>query len=249
MADGASHFNCLSVEAIMNETTKGSLSAGVKVLTESDIQTRLYGRYLKEQLEECAQAPAQSYHAVSPQISSEVVSQKEWDGTEILSGELKRLRDELILLRQEREWLEQQLKRSGQVSLTRGEAASFRAAAQRPGRLWGFLGKFVAGFALVSGVVYPLGVQLLQASPSMMMESSPYTIQVAVYDVKPIADQAFLYLQELGYSAFMVEAPRRDGRERYRLYVGQFVTKEEANLEKMKLAADPKFSDAFVRFR
>ncbi len=234
----------------MKETTKGSMSTGVKVLTESDIQSRLYGRYLKEQREEeYPQVSAQSYQAVSPQVSSEAVSQKEWDGIEILSGELKRLRDELILLRQEREQLEQQLKRGGQVSLTRGEATSFRGAAQRPGRLWGFLGKFVAVLAMVAGVAYPLGVQLLQASPTMMMEPSPYTIQVAVYDVKPIADQALSYLQELGYSAFMVETPRRDGRARYRLYVGQFVTKEEAGLEKAKLAADPNFSDAFVRFR
>ena len=104
--------------------------------------------------------------------------------------------------------------------------------------------------AIVLAVVgYPLGVHFLQASPSLGTEPSPYTVQVAVYDVRPIADQALGLLQELGYPAFLVELPNRNGKPRYRIYVGRFVTKEEAQIERAQLASDQRFSDAFVRIK
>ena len=42
------------------------------------------------------------------------------------------------------------------------------------------------------------------------------------------------------------------GRKQFRIYVGQFVTRTEAEKERQRLASDPRFSDfkdAFVRFQ
>ncbi len=212
----------------MSRTTKDS-PPRAPVLNEFEIQKRLYGQYVKD-----------------PSEGSAV----EWTGAEILAGELKRLRDELIVLRKEREDLEKRLQQKSEVSLSTGISFRSRPVPQRPGvRILGVLGKFFFLLAVVTVLLYPVGVQLLQASPNLLPEPAPYTVQVAVYDVKSSADQALSYLQELGYPAFLVESSRRrDGRPRYRIYVGQYVTKQEASLEKAKLTGDKNFSDAFVRF-
>lgn len=180
-------------------------SEGIRVLTESEIQDRLYGRYL-------GRRPGPKGPGQSPRPE-----------TDLLSSEVIRLRQELLALRQERNRLGKELG-------------------------WNLLGKGLGILLLVIGIGYPVGVRLLQASPTGP-EPSPYTVQVGVYDVRPAAERALNHLREFGYPAFWVESSRRDGRPRYRIYVGQFVTKEEASLEREKLIADPRFKDAFVRIQ
>ena len=95
------------------------------------------------------------------------------------------------------------------------------------------------------------GPRALQASPSAG-DLTPYTVQVAVYDGRGMAAQAQRLLQELGYDAFIVQMSRAGGSSRYRIYVGRFVTKEEAASESQRLAADTRFrdfKDAFVLVR
>lgn len=191
-------------------TSQETALEGIRVLTESEIQDRLYGRYL-------GRRPGPKGPGQSPRTE-----------TDLLSSEVIRLRRELLSLRQERERLERRL--------------------TQPGSLWNLLGKGLGILLLVIGIGYPVGVRLLQASPTGP-EPSPYTVQVGVYDVRPAAERALNHLREFGYPAFWVELSRRDGRPRYRIYVGQFVTKEEASLEREKLIADPRFKDAFVRIQ
>ncbi len=188
-----------------------NLPEGVRVLTESEIQDRLYGEYLGRR--------------------------KKWEPVEPFQEELNRLRTELVTLRQERDQLAAELHRD----FSPRTETVFKRRTASLGLLFGI------GILLV-GLGYPIGTQILQASPSLS-ESSAYTLQVAVYDVRRYAEEALQRLRELGAAAFLAEFPRRNGQPRYRLYVGQFVTKLEAEAERLRLAADPRFRDAFVRIR
>jgi|GEM_PF-2287543 len=248
----------------MSQAKTSSLPEGVKVLTEAEIQERLYGAYLGPRKKSRLEAPV-----VAPrQVQSEVkqVPDPEWTGVELLTSEFKRLRSELLTLRQEQVQLTQELSRRAgkalpaqdpprpapQVQVQEGSIEFFGFGSAGPSLgIPRFLG-IAAGAVFVVGLIglgYPLGVRLLQASPIVVTEPSPYTVQVAVYDVKAMADQALQRLQALGYYAFVVELPRRDGRPRYRIYVGRFVTKQEAQMERVKLSADPRFLDSFVRIQ
>ena len=223
--------------------SKNAAAPGVKILNEDEIQKRLYGTYSKVSKRPAAPSPAALVHA-KPAVAAE----PEWTGAEILAGELKRLRDELIVLRKEREDLEKRLEQKISVSVSQAEVSlpSLPSSVRSIKPFWG-VGKFFLLLGLVTGLLYPLGIQLLQASPVMRQEPTPYTIQVGVYDVKPSADQMLSRLLRSGYPAFQVQTVRIDGKPRYRIYVGKYVTKEEASLEKGKLSSDKKFSDAFVR--
>lgn len=202
----------------------------VRVLTEPEIQERLYGQYLRhrKRAEPSAKKTLPTVHPVL---------EHNWTGVEILEGELRHLRSELISLKKEREHLATEL---GRLTSER------RGGDSRPLRpiLWGLV--WVA--ILVGTVGYPVGLRLLQASPAGG-ELSPYTVQAAVYDVRPLAEQFANLLQELGYPAFLAETTRRGGKPRYRIYVGRFVTKQEAEAQRLRLTSDPRFSDAFVRIQ
>ena len=191
----------------------------VRVLSESEIHDRLYGSYFGRK-----RVPARS-SSPSPDSS--------WTGSEILTGELQRLRSELISLRQEKERLAVRLERT-----------------PAPGTGGGWFGKLF-GFLLLLGVFGYLSGTVLQAAPSAG-DFTPYTVQVAVYNGPVQAGQARGLLKELGYDAFTAEMPRMDGKPRYRVYVGSFVTKEEAARESKRLEMDPRFrdfKDAFVLIR
>ena len=98
---------------------------------------------------------------------------------------------------------------------------------------------------------YLIGGRLLQASPATG-DPTPFTVQAAVYDTLVPAQLAVQFLENLSYGAFVVELPRKDGRSRYRVCVGSYVSKGEAVLERLRLVGDPRFvyfKDAFVRLR
>ncbi|MBI1953236.1 MAG: SPOR domain-containing protein [Candidatus Omnitrophica bacterium] len=203
---------------------------GVKVLTETEIQSRLYGEYLGRR----NRPGAPVLEKRSSPVSS--AADPQWTGVEILKGEMESLRAQLIRLRRERETLEEELK-------------VFKAPRKKePSRR---KGGWVASLALLGLLSYPLGQRFLQASPSSV-EPSPYTLQVAVYRQREPSSLAVEYLQGLGYPAFLAESSRGLGRKQFRIYVGQFVTRAEAEGERQRLASDPRFSDfkdAFVRFQ
>ncbi|MBI3333271.1 MAG: SPOR domain-containing protein [Candidatus Omnitrophica bacterium] len=197
-------------------------SGGLKILKESEIQDRLYGQYLGRKRKE------------APLVQPAAGSAPEWTGREILEGEMMRLRTELISLRKEREDLLSRLT-SPQESRSRGPILS--------------LAKWVGLSVLLALLGYPLGARMIQAASPPMAEPTPYTVQVAVYDVRPMAERMQEYLQGLGYTAFLSGLPNRYGKVRYRIYVGRFVTREEAELERIRLTSDPRFSDAFVKLQ
>ena len=226
----------------MTPPPKDSAQENIKALTEKEIQQRLYGKYQNSWKGTHPDSPSRTGKELGP------VTDSEWTGAEILTSELKRLRSDLIALRQERERLATQLEQH------------IHSCQNSPGSSWepqglalkktsrNFLKKLMMVAILSVCVGMPVGFRFLQASPAGN-DPSPFTIQVAVYDVKSTADQAMIRLQELGYPAFFVETPRPNGKRRYRIYVGRFVTKGEAELERERLTADPRFADAFVRLQ
>lgn len=218
------------------------MTTEIKVLTESEIQSRLYGSYHggPRSLKSVRPPPQRPAPAAVRPVASQGFDPA-WTGSEILSGELKQLRSELISLRKEKEELHRRLHPLAQTQpMGRPDSA---------GTGGGWLGRISALLLVLLAAAFPLGAQMLQASPAPI-EPTPYTVQVAVYDVRSIADRALEHLCGLGYPAFLAEMRRADGRPRYRIYVGSFVTKEEARREHGKLAADPRFlefKDAFIR--
>ena len=226
------HVGTITAETDMTTTPEGSTLTEARVLTETEIQERLYGSYGSTRRP--PRKPAEQPY--SPDAGPT------WTGAEILTGELKRLRSELICLRQEKEHLAAQIEQ-----IHRGQLASEQSSVKDSG----WVGRIFAVLILLGMVGYVMGMRALQASPAVG-DTTPYTVQVAVYDVKGMAVRALSTLQELGYEAFLVELPRNNGRLRYRVYVGSFVTKEEANEESLRLAGDPRFQDfkdSFVRTR
>ena len=200
----------------------------VRTLSESEIQDRLYGTYA-----------GQKRKTASPSGDSA------WTGSEILSGELQRLRSELISLRQEKERLCVRLEQVQIRPPAPVPAPKFQAGMVR------WFGRVFVLALMVGALGYLAGTRVLQASPAVG-DFTPYTVQVAVYNGRETASRAQRFLNELGYDAFLMEMPRTGGAVRYRVYVGRFVTKEEAAQESQRLASDARFQDfkdAFVLIR
>lgn len=202
----------------------------VRVLSENEIQARLYGTYLAEGRK---------------QVEDSTSGDSVWTGSKILEGEMERLRSQLLSLREEKEQLARQL-----VKIQEEHRVEVRPSVDSASA-GGWFGRLLGVIFLAGALGYGLSVRMLQASP-VGWEATPYTVQVAVYNGPVTAQRAEGFLKELGYDAFLVESPRSDGQARYRVYVGSFVTKEEAQLENNRLATDARFQDfkdAFVRVR
>ena len=246
----------------MKNATKSPQGAPeVKILSESEIQDKLYGGYLGRR-KKAAAAKAEENAGVTRTVGTRQAAAPEagWTGSEILSGELERLRNELVSLRQEKDRLAvtlDQLNRSARVappSVVSPARESVEAIVHKASpRLsaGGWFGR-LAIFAVVVGVSgYFAGGQILQASPAAG-DPTPFTVQTAVYDTAVPAKLAVQFLDEMSYKAYLVPVLRKDGNTRYRICVGNYVTRDEADLERLRLVGDPRFKyfkDAFVRVR
>ena len=250
-----------------------NLSQPPRPLSEAEIHDRLYGSIAgkkKNPVPPPVKPELSSPAVPSVRAASPVLSEGTWSGAEILSGELKQLRSELISLREEKERLEKKIQKIEVSRQTVSKTETIRAsvgplhsvetirASSSParssgGQQQGWLSHLFGLTLLLLATAYLFGVQKLQASPSFAgSDPTPYTVQVAVYDVRNRADQTLVYLKDLGYEPFLVDSRRQDGRSRYRVYVGSFVTSDEADRERMRLEGDPRFQDfkdAFVRLQ
>lgn len=192
-----------------------------RALSEREIQERLYGRYHR--------AAVRSEETSVSSMSAPAETEKQWTGAEILEAELQRLRLELERLHQERQRL----------------SAALGSRPSGPKFLW----KRVAiSLVILTALGFFFGEKLLIATPSGR-EATPYTIQLVVYETRARAEQALVLLQEMDYPAFLVETTTRQGNRHFRVYIGRFVTKEEAHQARERLVADSRFSDAFVRIQ
>lgn len=212
----------------------------VKILSEQEIQNKLYGGYLGRRGGSRTAGRAAPTRTTAGTRPSSPESQ--WTGSEILTQELERLRTELISLRQEKEKLASTLGHMKPPPEVVRRAQVSSAA--------GWMGKLAAVALVLAAGGYAV-TDRLQALPATG-DATPFTVQAAVYDAPVPAQLAVQFLGNLSYGAFLVEVPRKDGRVRYRVCVGNYVTKDEADMERLRLLGDPRFGyfkDAFVRLR
>lgn len=78
--------------------------------------------------------------------------------------------------------------------------------------------------------------------------AKPYTIQVAVYNQMSYAKRIAYDLERKGYSTQVYEYSSQNGTTRYRIYVGGFETKDQAQ-ETMAQLQNNGFKDCFFRRR
>lgn len=110
---------------------------------------------------------------------------------------------------------------------------------------------------IISFILIKMPAQKYSASPEASIASTakgqakPYTIQVAVYDKKDMASLLMNSLKKEGFDAFIAESVSSKGNTRYKVYVGEYQTSNEAvaqeTLEKIK--SKDQFRDAFIRYK
>ncbi|MBM3252679.1 MAG: SPOR domain-containing protein [Candidatus Omnitrophica bacterium] len=76
-----------------------------------------------------------------------------------------------------------------------------------------------------------------------------FTIQVAEYERFPEANQLITYLKKRGFQANIFTAESKQGKPRYRIYVGLYQDNTSAYGLLERLRKEEKFSDAFIRQR
>jgi len=113
-------------------------------------------------------------------------------------------------------------------------------------------------------VVLRISLEALQAKPTKTMPNNiskaskalpkdiqksgrPYTIQVAVYTKEEDAQRLINTLTDKNYEASYVKTASSKGLPRYRVYVGNFGTKEAAGSVLKKLVEEENFADGFIR--
>lgn len=227
----------------------------LRPLDEHEIQDTLYGEYHTGRRRHAVAHPV----APPPALG---LPEAPWDGTEILKRELARLTHELQALRQERERLAARVPAAalGRVVSNPLSRAAPRAApspaaivaapmgepvsAARSGRgTWLVLG----GVLLIAAALGAgFHVMVLEANPSLLSDGRLYSVQVGVYDVKPLAARFVDMLSREGHPAFLVEQPRHLSRPRYRVYVGQYASRQDAQAELAMLQRHPLLNGSFI---
>jgi len=106
----------------------------------------------------------------------------------------------------------------------------------------------IAGLLLAAAAAAVLHSVVLEAQPSLLASppGSLYSVQVGVYDVKPLAQRFVDLLSRAGHPAFLTEVPTRRGRPRYRVYVGRYPSKAEAEAQLHRLQQHPLLTGSFV---
>lgn len=204
-------------------------------LSESEIQDRLYGEYHTGRRRTTTRSQGLSPTAQAPVPL--VVSDVPWTGQEILTHELQRLSAELSTLRQERESLA--------TELTRRRAAPAKPPRWSAPKSWVTVGLLLVTSAALAALCHTV---VLEAQPPLRhgAPGALYSVQVGVYDVKRLAEQFQAALSREGYPAFLVEGATRRGTPRYRVYVGRFASKVEAQVELDLLRLNPRMQDSFI---
>lgn len=231
-------------------------------LSEREIHDRLYGQYHADGRRRSAgnyEAPTPIPHvtpapvlppspvAAKPPVPAAPV-ESAWTGQEILTKELERLSAELSMLRQEKNALADELLRRRAKPLSHPEpsTASSRPRFAAAPRSWVTVGGLLVVSAAVAALCHTV---VLEAQPPLVGHSLPghiYTVQAGVYDVKILADRFLDTLSREGYPAFLAREDTRRGAPRYRVYVGRYTSKMEAQVQLDLLKRNRRLQDGFV---
>lgn len=207
-----------------------------------------------------------------PISSTETSPQQEpaWTGAEILKGELDRLGGELQQLDRQRQVIAEKLPRrpappllrAAVVPAPRAELKYSVQVIEEPqvgggvmvdetddgdqNRLW----TFVIGALIVASAVTAMIFHAVVLEAQLPLPAQPgdqlYSVQAGVYDVKPMAQKFADRLSQEGYHAFLYETKNIKGKPRYRVYVGRYKSKTEAQSELAALRDKALIADSFV---
>lgn len=210
-------------------------------LSESEIQDRLYGEYHGGRRRRPS-VDLPSSPVPLPQAPAPVPPEPTWTGQEILSHELQRLSQELSTLRQERESLATELTRRRPASAVTTTTARRWAVP----RSWVMVGALLVASAGVAALCHTV---MLEAQPPLLGAGAPgtlYSVQAGVYDVKLLAERMRDTLSQEGYPVFLMEGMTRRGTPRYRVYVGRYTSKVEAQVQLDLLKRNARVQDSFI---
>lgn len=206
----------------------------LRPLSESEIHDRLYGEYHADRRRSrpvVVDPVPLSPVTAPPGPLSEPPSERPWTGQEILGRELSRLSEELTALQQQRERLA-------------GRRNALRPSPSGSG-VWVLVGALLVASAGAAVVCHSV---LLEAQPPVLAgpPGSLYSVQVGVYQGRAAADRFAQTLSQQGHAAFVMATPSRQGPPRYRVYVGRFASKVEAQVQLDRIRRDPLLKDSFV---
>ncbi len=210
-------------------------------LSESEIQDRLYGEYHSGR----RRRPADDLPprpALLPPTPASVPEEQTWTGQEILTHELQRLSQELTTLRQERELLATELTRRRPASAV----TTTRSRLWVVPRSWVMVGALLVASAGLAALCHTV---VLEAQPPLLGAGAPgtvYSVQAGVYDVKILAERMRDTLSQEGYPVFLMEGTTRRGTPRYRVYVGRYASKVEAQVQLDLLKRNVRVQDSFI---
>ncbi len=248
--------------------TPSSTDLALRRLSESEIQDRLYGEYHGRRRRQTVVDTVTLAEVAPTNVSpAPTVAEPRWTGEEILRGELSRLTQELTTLRREQSRLESEMTRrsvSAPVTSAPSQGAVVRFPSATPptptvrvmtassGRspvgagLWMVAGLLIIGSAMAAVVFHAM---VLEAQPLVLgapVPGSLYSLQVGVYDGRAMAQQFADQLSQAGYPAFLVERPARSGKSRYRVYVGRYTSRVEAQVQLDLLQHHPLLRGSFI---
>ncbi len=117
--------------------------------------------------------------------------------------------------------------------------------------VWGFAFGIAAvlliGFLIVRQEKPPRKPSVPVPKTTPAAASRPYTIQVMVYENKEGARKAVDDLKRRGFPAFIKENKTVSGKLQLRIYVGEFMTQEEAKSTLTMLKNNPSYYESFIR--
>lgn len=244
----------------------------LRVISEKEIQQRLYGSYLKPE-EDKGAAERESRERAEKAAEEELLKKKESEEEAArLRAELDRTKKVLVKTDGEKRVLLEKL--SG--ALVAKEPKEPQVATRPKFRirstttLFNVSPKIVIPFLVLLIVVLALfrwihqeerrSTVTVPASTTSSTTSSttrkelkkPYTIQICVYEKKDDAQNLVSGLKKKGYPAWLISRTSPKGRLYYNIYIGQFARLEDATkfLKELKTKEEFKeFEDSFIRKR
>lgn len=217
----------------------------IKPLSEKEIQSQLYGEYL-----------GKSAHKVEVMDSSAILERKDerpieekYDAKikkevkeelESLRSEFKRLKEEVNRLRKQREALERAQVRFKFPFLKTQHLIII-------GSVVVLLAVIIVSILVVRFMFAKVSVKRPTPAPTAVMPSKVYTIQAYTTSKREDADNVVRLLFSKGFPATVKEVKTPLGKGQYVIYVGEYLSKTDANESLQKLRKEKEFQDSFIR--
>lgn len=233
----------------------------IKVLTEKEIQEKLYGDYVRPPEDSRIAAQRKAREQLAKEKDAEYLKRKGVEEElEKLRAELEQTQREISRISKEKRSLERSLSKvmsekeaelHARPKVTIASSRTiFNVAVKIIITLLMLLVIVVASVKLIS---LRANRGQIKQEPAIIGERElalPYTIQVCVYEKKDEAESLVSDLEKKGYPAWLVSRTSPKGKIYHNIYIGRFATKKEASnfLDSVKdKEIFKEFKDSFVK--